>query len=950
MGSPSRDDVFPVLDTGQLRRIEGTHRGFLYQHVYGAACLLLAGRASVSYVAIERDEDIELRLPATHVYVQVKTRLSSLQWNDIEGAVETFNKQVSQAHMDARRPLGAELWIVSNVAPSPSLQERLGGGSWPTNVRLLWPGCKHEIPSYLPPAWPTIAAGIAWCSDIARSLPFAGLLPETLVWKLAATVQLAATGGPAYPDHHIRTDDLPQLFELIATQLQRFPQAPSLYRQLEDEPELISSERLRIIIGVSGAGKTSWATESARHAETPVAYFDVAQLPAEAVPPGIARDLASAFLADADAARSVFAPGLAGLDSLRLLDRVLNQYGRNVTVVVDNAHSIDASIYRQMVDATTRIHWVLLAQPRPELDELAEALGAPVVQLKPWTQDSVVAEFAAQGCPVTAHTAERLRRLTGSLPLFTRQAAGLTARNYGGNAMQLCQDLENLTHTVRTAQEAILEKASAMLDEATRRVGAVLSLSEVPLTACESLDLATKTLSINREEAASSIRMLRQAGVVGTDTIGVSVHDIFRLVFGGSVLSKDCALATSARLALKDVVRASLAASWDFRRFGFLLRLLVATGDEATVVDISTSMEERLLEYGMVPEVRAVLEGVAKSSTKSGESRFWAKDTLVYWSVQQGDDCDFAEQVRELAELNAALPPDKKRLASLLIKQMLLAGRRGDVSAAKEHCARAEAECHDDSELLRILKYDLALALFKAKSFAEASEITGPLINEYYDLLGLKPEDVLFANPPEIAARLSDAPERQDALKQLADTLELHASALGKQGRPSGLARIHAFKFFSMVSAFTSAVRVGQDVADDLLKCGDPVGALKILDEHLLPLINHTRLLEYLVQVRAQRAVMLAYVGRYDDARKEMNCLGQFVASDAERMAELRRQQELVEDIASGRIRLQRTVAIEPLLSAEDFLNVGAAGRRKAGRNEPCPCGSGRKYKKCHGR
>ncbi|HLC43350.1 MAG TPA: SEC-C metal-binding domain-containing protein, partial [Methylomirabilota bacterium] len=27
----------------------------------------------------------------------------------------------------------------------------------------------------------------------------------------------------------------------------------------------------------------------------------------------------------------------------------------------------------------------------------------------------------------------------------------------------------------------------------------------------------------------------------------------------------------------------------------------------------------------------------------------------------------------------------------------------------------------------------------------------------------------------------------------------------------------------------------------------------------------------------------------------------------------------------------------------------GRAGRRKVGRNDPCPCGSGQKYKRCHG-
>ncbi|MEK7668352.1 MAG: SEC-C metal-binding domain-containing protein [Gemmatimonadota bacterium] len=28
---------------------------------------------------------------------------------------------------------------------------------------------------------------------------------------------------------------------------------------------------------------------------------------------------------------------------------------------------------------------------------------------------------------------------------------------------------------------------------------------------------------------------------------------------------------------------------------------------------------------------------------------------------------------------------------------------------------------------------------------------------------------------------------------------------------------------------------------------------------------------------------------------------------------------------------------------------VGPGGFAKVGRNDPCPCGSGKKYKKCHG-
>jgi len=28
----------------------------------------------------------------------------------------------------------------------------------------------------------------------------------------------------------------------------------------------------------------------------------------------------------------------------------------------------------------------------------------------------------------------------------------------------------------------------------------------------------------------------------------------------------------------------------------------------------------------------------------------------------------------------------------------------------------------------------------------------------------------------------------------------------------------------------------------------------------------------------------------------------------------------------------------------------GQAGKKEVGRNDPCPCGSGKKYKKCHGK
>jgi preprotein translocase subunit SecA len=54
---------------------------------------------------------------------------------------------------------------------------------------------------------------------------------------------------------------------------------------------------------------------------------------------------------------------------------------------------------------------------------------------------------------------------------------------------------------------------------------------------------------------------------------------------------------------------------------------------------------------------------------------------------------------------------------------------------------------------------------------------------------------------------------------------------------------------------------------------------------------------------------------------------------------------------ARRRERELRLQATHPSGQASGPAPAGAARRegRKVGRNEPCPCGSGRKYKKCHG-
>ena len=52
------------------------------------------------------------------------------------------------------------------------------------------------------------------------------------------------------------------------------------------------------------------------------------------------------------------------------------------------------------------------------------------------------------------------------------------------------------------------------------------------------------------------------------------------------------------------------------------------------------------------------------------------------------------------------------------------------------------------------------------------------------------------------------------------------------------------------------------------------------------------------------------------------------------------------EESDSVAVRLQMAPETEPEDALQPFRRFG----QKIGRNDPCPCGSGKKYKQCHGR
>lgn len=232
------------------------------------------------------------------------------------------------------------------------------------------------------------------------------------------------------------------------------------------------------------------------------------------------------------------------------------------------------------------------------------------------------------------------------------------------------------------------------------------------------------------------------------------------------------------------------------------------------------------------------------------------------------------------------------------------------------------------------------------------------VIQEYYQLIGLTPAKVIGNNAPELALMMKEGTDVDD-IKHLADSLDVLAKASDAMGRPSPFARIHALKFYDLARAPESVFRVGQDLVDQFISMRDFQGALQIMDTIILPQLRQWKPADYLITVRSQYAVVLAYCSRFSDAEAEMARLEPYkVGLPPLVQKELENQRELIVQLrrygpppqrmppASTHDNVaKRLGGAEPITTS----SMRSSGR-KIGRNERCPCGSGKKFKKCHGR
>lgn len=696
------------LDTAQLRRITSLHRGFTYQNLYAVGCLLRLREAGAQTLLMELDEDVEVAFPDRHLYLQVKTRQDYLTWGDIKGSVEQFAK-VRTEHTAGRRPAAAKLLVVSNVAPGPDLLQRTRQTHWPADVSLLWPGRPDSQETWLPPAAADVDGVFEWCTEQATQVPFGSLGAQTLVLKLAARIQYASTGAHG---HALHASELPTLFEQFVEELQAFPRAPDVYWPHGREPELTGEQGVRLVTGLSGAGKTTWAAHAAARCPLQVTYFDAGQMPPETVPGALAREVAARHLSGPDA---VNLPNGAGIDVLRAVHNRLAQAGTAIAVVIDNMHDLPLDDVRLLVQALPTAQVTLLGHPQPEQIPLAAHLGITGESLSGWDTDTVAAVFAAEGCTLDYPTARRVLALTAGLPLYVVNSAHLTRTMHAGDGAAFCDAVQTQTHLTPTTQEVILAQVFEQLSAPARITAGLLSIAEVPLTAAELQQLAAAAGSTG-SAAARAVRELAGRGLTQTFADGhCQLHDAIRPLAAQAAEDLPAQHTDTVRQALVGLLEGHRGLA----RLARWMRLLADTGQVDMLLELTG--QEGFFEGGYPRELRAVIAEVAQDTDRDAISRLEAHNALATWAYGDDDWNTYARHVHAmeaLAEISGQIGPREKVL--LATRQFSLYGHAGDIDALGSAFHAVLAGIPVPSSHERALHYAYAQSLFLAHAYQDA--------------------------------------------------------------------------------------------------------------------------------------------------------------------------------------------------------------------------------------
>jgi hypothetical protein len=889
----------PILDPNQLVRIESVHRGFLYQHLYTVGCMFMSVDSPTTKVVVEADEDIELISVTQRVYLQIKTRSKALMPSDIADILVRFDLLRAEHH--SRNRAGSYGFIiVANQNLGPTIKKNIKNKSIPPDITFQTPegifGSKTQ--NSLPPAWNNIEEGVSWCAEQANSLPLSTVFPETLVWKLSGLVQLAASGGYKYEDHTFNVKDFSDLFEQLFNQMQEFPTPLDDYKPQVDEPDFYSDERVRIICGFSGAGKTSWAAQTAMHSCEFNVYFDVGDMPSSSVCATLVREVSAKLVTqNIDELKSILYPGASGIDSMMLLDNYLKKQNKHSVIVIDNSHRLLFDSLKDLLNATSFIKFILLCQPKQVVDEIEVNFGLQRESLRGWSIDTIAGQSSTYSCAGTILDYDNLKSATGALPLYVRSALKVIKSEYTGNISEFCLALNEQTTIESTAQELILARSINVLPKDTRDILAILSISDIQLSFDDIKVWLKKSLKLSPRSIVIAVKQLKTEGIIqnfGRDKI--KIHDAARIVGLQHLDDFDESLTLIIQTALKDLLFASLINKRDISKLSLFARTSAALGEIETLVGISS--DEMFHEMGVLNEVLPAIRLAISTGKLSYKQQFWALDSLVYTDIRQGTDDGLVNRLSEMEALVKDNNLGDEEKNSLYMKLLLVNADIGNTKLVKKFIHKLSSTIKNGIRHDLIYRYTVCIAWLKLGENKKAIKLIPEIVNDYYKLLGITADEVMGKNSPDLWEMIIKSDDNTDDLKHLADSLEVSAKIDNNLNRFSLFKRINSMKFYNMIGAVDSLIRVGQDLADEFIGIHDFIGAKQVMVDWVIPSTIQENMLDKIISVRSQYAVILAYCGEFPEAENEFELLKAYVPGmSTNQRLEIHNQKKLVAKI-----------------------------------------------------
>ncbi|MBF8766191.1 ATP-binding protein [Pseudomonas putida] len=894
---------YPTLDEAQEKRIAAVHGGFLYQHLFAVGCLLKANGSNVSDVVIERDEDVEVALADTRIYVQVKTRVEPLVPSDLNSAFDRF-QQLRDQHTHGQRHGKAVFVVASNQPPGPKLSASIKRKEMSDDVHFIYPG--KAIPTEiacLPACQPDLGRAIADCVKLAETVPHGVLVPESLVWKLAGKVQAAATGREDLGGYTFHTKALPALFEQILTQLQRLPALQASYLPQIDEPEFVNGERIRVICGFSGAGKTSWCAQAAIHSLEPSVYFNARETAGSALARSLTREIAGAVVENPYEINEIFASGASGIDSLSALDRHLEAQGIRPLVVIDNAHEISAADLQAVFGCTPHMRFILLCQPVESIQELEQLCGLHRETLQGWSLDSVAAETSRLGAKGDVKALEKVRAITAGMPLYLQNAARLAAEDYAGDLAELCEALEQQATLETTAQELILTKVYQGLAQPSQQIVMLLSMVDVAITQDELLRLMHCYAQLPAAAINAAVRTLRAHGVLEIQgNREIKLHDAMRLIGSSQSHAIDEEHLLATKRLLKDLLLTSLQQTRSHHRLRLFVRTLLDLKEQEFLIELAG--EEMFKETGLGAMLIDYLEATSTAPDLDPETRYWAVDSLFFLLHQSEDERDKSEHLALMAQLVRDNALTDRAVISYHLKSMDWMGMQGDAPGVHRAIDVVSRLPGLTPERIPPFHYNAAVALWRVGQYPFAETYVDKAIEDYLNVLKISESWIMGRPMRDVSAFLNESSADWQAVNHLAGAYEVKAMLLKLRGINPLTYRLFAFKFFCCTQAFSSMIKTGLDAAQDMLDKRTFEAAREMVGSNIIPLIMHAQLLGELTSARSFYAVILAYCGDLRGADKEMAALAPFRSGySEEKRREYDFQLQLIDDIRAGRVR-----------------------------------------------